>query len=235
VRYVTPQQVIDFVAGVSSVGNSLLPASIMLVIDGVESAIDRELGGSLISQEYADEVYRIDQSEFSKLYGDIVTVPRYMLKLKNSPVTTLTSIKQVTSWNASTGAIETTSTVPRNSFQLVNSRFVVFNAPFGMPISQPFSQLGSLVPLLSQFDAMGITLLITYEGGYIQSGSNSAALSDLRLAILIEIQRYFKMQKAEAFDTNSIDSEFGRKSVTRHYLTPETVGLLRGIKGKVIG
>lgn len=228
-RYVTPQQVIDFVSGVSGAGNSLLPASIMLVIDGVESAIDRQLGGSLISTEFADEEYRVDQSDFSKFYGDILTVPRYLLRLKNGPVSTLTSIKRVNSRNAGTGAIEQTTILARNTFSLVNGRFVAFNTPFGLP-------LGSLTNTLENiYGGTGVTLLITYDGGYLQSGEDSAALADLRLAILIEIQRYFKMQKNEAFDTSSIDTDFGHKNLTRMALSPETMGLLRGIKGKVIG
>ena len=199
---VTDEEVIQVVPGIKSIG----PKETIL-IQGIEGLIERYCQTYFGLTTYTDEPLTLEIPSAALLYG-APPPPVRALRLRHAPVITLTSLANVT-------GRESDGSYTRSAINVwecgLDRRAGWIYVPYA----------------LVQFSNYGYGgLLASYRAGYGPSDPvtsfDIAMPPDLKLAVINEISRYWKLHEGEIMHVQSLNTELGSTSYLRQGLTPET-------------
>lgn len=188
------------------------------IAKGMDQMFRKELGRTYTTASFT-EILSVHR-ELS--WQGQIQRPVSIIQLSEYPVTSFTSLEQITAFDA-TGAVSATSTFSKSEYYVdLNSGIV------------------SLLGLLPESDVVRIELtgmnsswsfpygVASVQAKYIAGYASSAIPDDIKMAWLIEFSRYWKINRQNKWAEENIDGgQFGTISLIREKLSPETKGILK--------
>lgn len=197
-----------------------------LVVRSVEAAVQRECGRTFIETTYTDESVDIDPGEIKRY--DMPVNYRLKFRVKQYPISTWTSLKQVTSRSPSTGQVLTSSVITRDAYY-VDLRTGIVTLLETISAYSLDTTLNS--GLLTSWPSGVNVLLASYVAGY-KAADIPADLQEIILRVIARIWHQFDTQ---GFNTSSSSGEMGTTSYINVHFTEDDLKRLRPFKRWVLG
>ena len=198
-----------------------------IIVKAAEKIVDDVFDRTLFKTTYTDEEYDVP---LELTWGGIPQRPANVIRLRQLPITTFTSLKVVTARDATTGAVSASTTLTRNEYyvNLVNGIITLFETSFASTdrLFPSFINANSL----QSFPAGVARALATYESGYTEK----TVPHDIKLLILQIVGRMHRLVKDNHLNVTAIQSDFGVTSLLRTMFTPEEMMIIKSHRRPVL-
>lgn len=215
----TDQEYALMVAGFKGAGDFGSISKEAIIIRTVEAALRREMQFPLDAETVTNEEYSI---EFPIIQNDVMISRRTSFMLRRAPIASWDALKIATARDATTGAVSSTQTLPRNSYHVELSTGLV--RELNWTLIQGF--LLQLWPEFS-FPAGTMNLLASYHIAAI-SGDISAAA---KAVAFMAANRLFKKFQNNSFDVMSISIDgMSTTYLSKGFFTDMELSLIKPFK-----